>query len=74
MDYALNPLLASKGADHVVRGEFVLDSRIRPELGESALDDSAAIAVSAAVDRFTAALTDTGYRRRRGTAHLRPAV
>lgn len=74
MDYALNPLLASKGADHVVRGEFVLDSRIRPELGESALDESAAIAVSAAVDRFTAALADVGHRRRRGTTHLRPAV
>jgi FMN reductase len=74
MDYALNPLLAGKGADHVVRGEFVLDSRIRPELGESALDHEAGIAVSAAVDRFTAALADTDYRRRRGTAHLRPAV
>jgi FMN reductase len=74
MDYALNPLLASKGADHVVRGEFVLDSRIRPELGESALDHEAAVAVSAAVDRFTAALADVGYRRRRGTTQLRPAV
>lgn len=74
MDYALNPLLAGKGADHVVRGEFVLDHRIHPGLGESALDHEAAIAVSAAVDRFTAALADAGHRRRRGTAHLRPAV
>ncbi len=74
MDYALNPLLASKGADRVVRGEFVLDNRIRPELGDSALDPEASTAVSAAVDRFTAALADVGYRRRRGAAHLRPAV
>src|SRR3954469_3663225 len=54
MDYALNPLLAGKGADHVVRGEFVLDNRIRPELGESALDPEAALAVLAATERFTA--------------------
>lgn len=74
MDYALNPLLAGKGADHVVRGEFVLDNRIRPELGDSALDPEAELAVSAAVDRFTAALADVGYRRKRGTAQLRPAV
>lgn len=74
MDYALNPLLAGKGADHVVRGEFVLDSKIRPELGESALDHDAATSVSAAVDRFTAALADANYRRRRTTTQLRPAV
>ncbi|HEX6347732.1 NADPH-dependent FMN reductase [Umezawaea sp.] len=74
MDYALNPLLAGKGADHVVRGEFVLDNRIRPELGDSALDPEAELAVSAAVDRFAAALADVGYRRKRGTAQLRPAV
>ncbi|WNV82532.1 NADPH-dependent FMN reductase [Umezawaea sp. Da 62-37] len=74
MDYALNPLLAGKGADHVVRGEFVLDNRIRPELGDNALDPEAALAVLAATERFTAALADVGYRRRRGTGHLRPAV
>ncbi len=74
MDYALNPLLASKGADHVVRGEFVLDNRIRPELGDAALDPEAALAVLAATDRFTSALADVGYRRRRAATHLRPAV
>lgn len=74
MDYALNPLLAGKGADQVVRGEFVLDHRIRPDLGESALDHDAGIAVSAAVNRFTSALADADHRRRRGATHLRPAV
>ena len=66
--------MAGKGADQVVRGEFVLDHRIRPELGKSALAHEAGVAVSAAVDRFTSALADVDYRRRRGTTHLRPAV
>jgi FMN reductase len=49
MDYALHPLLAAKGADQVVRGEFVLDRKVgSPE--------SAAL-LNAAADRFTAALT-----------------
>jgi FMN reductase len=69
MDYALNPLLATKGADRVVRGEFVLDNHIRPELGKNALDEAAALAVSAATDRFIAALATVSHRR-----HLRPAV
>ncbi|SEQ09189.1 FMN reductase [Lentzea xinjiangensis] len=49
MDYALHPLLAAKGADHVVRGEFVLDRKVgSPE---------AAAALEAAADRFLRALT-----------------
>jgi FMN reductase len=71
MDYALNPLLATKGADHVVRGEFVLDANIQ---GSTIAPDSL-VAVSAAADRFTSALADAAYRRRRGGATaLRPAV
>lgn len=75
MDYALNPLLATKGADHVVRGEFVLDTDIAPELGVGALAPDSASAVRAATDRFTAALADAAYRRRRrDPGQLRPAV
>jgi FMN reductase len=67
MDYALNPLLANKGADHVVRGEFVLDSRINGTM----LDVAAEAAVTAAAERFTAALYDVRQRR---AVSLRPAV
>ncbi|MCR3748152.1 NAD(P)H-dependent oxidoreductase [Lentzea californiensis] len=49
MDYALHPLLAAKGADQVVRGEFVLDRNVGTP--------AAAAALEAAADRFTAALT-----------------
>ncbi|MEU0884791.1 NAD(P)H-dependent oxidoreductase [Lentzea sp. NPDC005914] len=49
MDYALNPLLAAKGADQVVRGEFVLDKKVGTA-------ESTAL-LNAAADRFTAALT-----------------
>ena len=49
MDYALHPLLAAKGADQVVRGEFVLDRNVGTP-GAAALLDAAA-------DRFTSALT-----------------
>jgi len=73
MDYALNPLLATKGADHVVRGEFVLDADIQPGLPGTIAPDSA-VAVRAAADRFSSALRDASYRRRRGGAALRPAV
>ncbi|MDX8036997.1 NAD(P)H-dependent oxidoreductase [Lentzea sp. BCCO 10_0856] len=49
MDYALHPLLAAKGADQVVRGEFVLDQNVG--------SPAAAAALEAAADRFTSALT-----------------
>ena len=49
MDYALHPLLAAKGADQVVRGEFVLDQNVGTP--------AAAAALAAATDRFTTALT-----------------
>jgi FMN reductase len=49
MDYALHPLLAAKGADQVVRGEFVLDQNVGSAASSAALD--------AAADRFTQALT-----------------
>ena len=49
MDYALHPLLAAKGADQVVRGEFVLDQNVGTP--------GAAAALEAAADRFTTALT-----------------
>ncbi|SMD22003.1 NAD(P)H-dependent oxidoreductase [Lentzea albidocapillata] len=49
MDYALHPLLAAKGADQVVRGEFVLDRNVGTP--------GAAAALEAAADRFTTALT-----------------
>jgi FMN reductase len=53
MDYALHPLLASKGADQVVRGEFVLDRHVVN--GE--LSAEAARAVREAAERFASALT-----------------
>ncbi|MGW6933593.1 NAD(P)H-dependent oxidoreductase [Lentzea sp. NPDC054927] len=49
MDYALHPLLAAKGADQVVRGEFVLDQNVG--------SPGAAAALEAAADRFMGALT-----------------
>jgi FMN reductase len=49
MDYALHPLLAAKGADQVVRGEFVLDQKVGTPESAAALD--------AAADRFVTALT-----------------
>lgn len=49
MDYALHPLLATKGADQVVRGEFVLDRNVGTP--------AAALALEAAADRFVTALT-----------------
>ena len=49
MDYALHPLLAAKGADQVVRGEFVLDQKV--VLAESAAQ------LDAAADRLVLALT-----------------
>ncbi|GAB2866915.1 NAD(P)H-dependent oxidoreductase [Lentzea nigeriaca] len=49
MDYALHPLLAAKGADQVVRGEFVLDQKVGSPESAAALD--------AAADRFVTALT-----------------
>ncbi|MGI5502735.1 NAD(P)H-dependent oxidoreductase [Lentzea sp. CA-135723] len=49
MDYALHPLLAAKGADQVVRGEFVLDQNVGSAESAAALE--------AAADRFGAALT-----------------
>ncbi|GGU66817.1 NAD(P)H-dependent oxidoreductase [Lentzea flava] len=49
MDYALHPLLAAKGADQVVRGEFVLDQKVGTPESTAALD--------AAADRFMTALT-----------------
>jgi FMN reductase len=48
LDYALHPLLAAKGADQVVRGEFVLDQKVgSPE---------SATLLEAAADRFLSAL------------------
>lgn len=49
MDYALHPLLAAKGADQVVRGEFVLDQKVGSVESAALLD--------AAADRFVSALT-----------------
>ncbi|HEX7307805.1 NAD(P)H-dependent oxidoreductase [Lentzea sp.] len=49
MDYALHPLLAAKGADQVVRGEFVLDQNVGSAEAGAALD--------AAADRLVLALT-----------------
>lgn len=49
MDYALHPLLAAKGADQVVRGEFVLDRQV----GSA----ESAASLAAAADRFLHALT-----------------
>ncbi|GLZ35860.1 FMN reductase (NADPH) [Lentzea sp. NBRC 105346] len=59
MDYALHPLLASKGADQVVRGEFVLDQHV----AGGVLSVQAAQAVRAAAERFTGTLTTTRLRR-----------
>jgi FMN reductase len=61
MDYALNPLLAGKGADNVLRGEFVLDADITGDVIEPKADD----AVRDAVERFAHAVEEAGYRRAR---------
>ncbi|GAA1354760.1 NADPH-dependent FMN reductase [Saccharothrix algeriensis] len=67
MDYALNPLLTGKGADNVLRGEFVLD----PDIVGDTIAPAAAAAIRAAVDRFALAVEDVRFRRR---PQLRPAV
>ncbi|MCE7000354.1 NAD(P)H-dependent oxidoreductase [Saccharothrix sp. S26] len=67
MDYALNPLLASKGADSVLRGEFVLD----PDIEGAVIAPKAAAAIRGAVDRFALAVEDARFRRER--TRLRPA-
>lgn len=59
MDYALHPLLASKGADQVVRGEFVLDQHV----AGAQLSAEAALALRAAADRFMAALRPARLRK-----------
>lgn len=66
MDYALNPLLAGKGADTVLRGEFVLD----PDIADDVIAPGPADDIRTAVDRFTLAVTDVRFRRER--ARLRP--
>ncbi|WP_367132057.1 NAD(P)H-dependent oxidoreductase [Saccharothrix sp. HUAS TT1] len=71
MDYALNPLLAGKGADSVLRGEFLLDRDIDPGTGGGTFAPRAAEAVRGAVDRFASAVEDA--RSRRDRARLRPA-
>ncbi|CCH28296.1 NAD(P)H-dependent oxidoreductase [Actinosynnema sp. NPDC047251] len=68
MDYALNPLLTGKGADQVLRGEFVLD----PDIVGEVIAPTAAEAIRAAVDRFTLAVEEARFRRKR--PQLRPAV
>ncbi|MGM1058887.1 NADPH-dependent FMN reductase [Saccharothrix sp. Mg75] len=67
MDYALNPLLAGKGADSVLRGEFVLDADIEGDV----IAPNARQAVDGAVDRFAHAVEEARYRRER--PRLRPA-
>jgi FMN reductase len=67
MDYALNPLLAGKGADAVLRGEFVLDRDIQGET----IAPKAAGAIRDAVDRFALAVEDARFRREQ--PRLRPA-
>jgi FMN reductase len=59
MDYALHPLLASKGADQVVRGEFVLDRHVEGGV----LSAEAAAAVRGAAERFAGALTTIRLRK-----------
>jgi FMN reductase len=59
MDYALNPLFAGKGADNVLRGEFVLDADI---VGDT-IAPASAEAVRGAVERFTLALDSPRFRR-----------
>jgi len=68
MDYALNPLLAGKGADSVLRGEFVLDQDIEG----GTIAPKAAGAIRDAVDRFALAVEDARFRRDE-RARLRPA-
>ncbi|XVS65414.1 NAD(P)H-dependent oxidoreductase [Actinosynnema sp. CA-299493] len=68
MDYALNPLLAGKGADSVLRGEFVLD----PDIEGGTIAPKAAEAIRDAVDRFALAVEDARFRRDE-RARLRPA-
>ncbi|GAA3870724.1 NADPH-dependent FMN reductase [Saccharothrix violaceirubra] len=68
MDYALNPLLAGKGADNVLRGEFVLDQDIVGDV----IAPTAADSLRTAVDRFVTSVELARDKRRR--MHLRPAV
>ncbi|RKT52728.1 NADPH-dependent FMN reductase [Saccharothrix australiensis] len=68
MDYALNPLFTGKGADNVLRGEFILD----PDIVGDVIAPTSADAIRTALDRFTLAVEDIRFRRKR--TQLRPAV
>ncbi|MDU0291271.1 NAD(P)H-dependent oxidoreductase [Saccharothrix longispora] len=70
MDYALTPLLAGKGADAVVRGEFVLDADITGNV----IAPNARQAVDDAVDRFARAVEEARHRRGRASAGRRAAT
>ena len=56
VDYALRPVLASLGADHVVPGAFVLDQHVDRAAGGALTDPAAAERLRAVVDRFSLAL------------------
>lgn len=58
IDYALRPVLTSLGADHVVKGCFVLDKHIDLDAaaGTVLLDAAGTAQLHSAVDAFSAAL------------------
>ncbi|ATE52614.1 MULTISPECIES: NAD(P)H-dependent oxidoreductase [Actinosynnema] len=60
MDYALKPLLAVKGADSVLAGEFVLDQHIR---GGSVAEERA-VGLRLAVQRFGEVVRNASGNRR----------
>ncbi|WP_199441489.1 NAD(P)H-dependent oxidoreductase [Umezawaea beigongshangensis] len=63
LDHVLIPLLAGRGADTVVRGEFVLDRDVRLTPDGGVLAPDSALALDAAADRFLSALKTTRARR-----------
>jgi FMN reductase len=62
LDHVLTPLLTGRGADTVVRGEFVLDSDVHLTPNGGVLAPEPALALDAAADRLLAAL-DTARAR-----------
>ena len=56
VDYALRPVLASLGADHIVQGTFVLDRHIEVRPGAVSVDPASGERLHAVVDRLSAAL------------------
>ncbi|EST29384.1 hypothetical protein N566_22115 [Streptomycetaceae bacterium MP113-05] len=63
IDYALRPVLTALGADHVLRGYFVLDRLLtRQDGGEVLLDPEVAVQLTHLVSQFAALLSPASTR------------